>query len=66
MPVYVMDRSAHDMELEQEYMSFLERKELFTWHVLSDLSETDIKYNNWMKGMKRIRSVPKKTKVSKI
>lgn len=66
MPVYMLSHSAHDMDLEQEYMSFLERKGLFTWHVLSDLSETDIKYKGWMKGMKRIKSIPRKTKVSKI
>jgi len=66
MPIYMRTHSAHDMDLEQEYMSFLERKGLFTWHVLSDLSETDIEYKGWMKGMRRIRSIPKKTTESKI
>ena len=66
MPIYMKQYSAHDMILEQEYMSFLERKDLFTWHVLSDLSEKDIKYKGWMKGMRPVRSAPKKSKVSKI
>ena len=64
--VYVLAHSAHDMKLEQEYMSFLERKGLFTWHVLSNLSENDIEYKGWMKGMKRTKSIPQKTAVSKI
>tara|TARA_R100000278_G_C5473214_1_gene165287 strand:- start:1028 stop:1810 length:783 start_codon:yes stop_codon:yes gene_type:complete len=66
MPVYMLAHSAHDMKLEQEYMSFLERKGLFTWHVLSNLSENDIEYKGWMKGMKRTKSIPQKTAVSKI
>jgi hypothetical protein len=66
MPVYMLEHSAHDMDLEQEYMSFLERKGLFTWHVLSDLSKNDIKYTEWLDGLKRIKSIPKRSKISKI
>ena len=66
LPVYMKEQSAHDMELEQQYVSFLERKGLLNWHVLSDLTESSIEYTGWMKGEKRIKSAPKRSKVSKI
>jgi len=66
MPVYLMSIGAHDKDLEQQYISFLERRGLLNWHVLSDLKEEKIKYTNWMKGEKRVKSAPKKSKISKI
>jgi len=52
--------------MEQQYISFLERRGLLKWNVLSDLKEGKIKYTDWMKGMKIIKSGPKRSKVSKI
>ena len=66
MPVYMMPMGAHDRELEKRYVSFLERRGLVNWHILSDLKPGSVKYNNWMKGIKRVKSAPKKSKVSKI
>ena len=66
MPVYMMPIGAHDSMLEQQYVSFLERRGLLKWHILSDLSEGKVKYTNWMKGIKKIKTAPKKSKVSKI
>ena len=54
------------MQFEQQYVSFLERRGLLNWHVLSNLKEEGIKYTGWMKGIKRVKSAPKKSKVSKI
>ena len=66
LPVYLLPESAHDMQFEQQYVSFLERRGLLNWHVLSNLKEEGIKYTGWMKGIKRVKSAPKKSKVSKI
>jgi len=66
LPVYVMEKSAHDMDLEQEYISFLQRRGELNWHLLSDLEEGSIEYTDWMKGSKRVVSAPKKSKISKI
>jgi len=66
LPIYVMAESAHDMDLEQQYISHLERKGLLNWHVLSDLSVGDVEYDNWMGNIKLTRSAPKKSKVSQI
>jgi hypothetical protein len=66
MPVYMMPMGAHDRELEKRYVSFLERRGLVNWHILSDLKPGSVKYNHWMKGIKRVKSAPKKSKVSKI
>ena len=66
MPVYLMPIGAHDSILEQQYVSFLERRGLLKWHVLSDLKEGKVKYTDWMKGIKKIKAAPKKSKVSKI
>ena len=66
LPVYMAPIGAHDKDMEQEYMSFLKRKGLINWHVLSDLKESTVKYTNWMKGEKMVKSSRKKSKVSKI
>jgi hypothetical protein len=66
LPVYLLDTSAHDMDLEQQYVSFLQRNGRLKWHVLSDLKEEKVKYTEWMQGMKIVKSVPRKSNVSKI
>ena len=66
LPVYVMSISAHDMDLEQDYISSLERRGLLNWHILSDLKEGSVKYTDWMKGVKRVVSAPRRSKTSKI
>jgi len=66
LPVYVMNKSAHDMDLEQDYISSLERRGMLNWYVLSDLNKNSIEYTNWMKGEKIIKSAPKRSKASKI
>jgi hypothetical protein len=66
LPVYMVPIGAHDKDLEQQYISMLERKGLLKWNLLSDLKEGKIKYTDWMKGIKRIKSAPRKSKISKI
>ena len=66
MPCYLEKRGAHDMRLEQDVMCSLERRGLIKWYVLSDLKENIIKYTDWMKGEKIIKSAPRRSKVSKI
>jgi len=66
LPVYMVPMGAHDKKMEQQYISFLERRGLIKWNVLSDLKEGKIKYTDWMKGMKIIKTAPKKSKISKI
>ena len=50
LPIYTTKNKAHDMQLEKEYISMLERKGKLKWHVLSDLEEERVKYTGWMKG----------------
>lgn len=66
LPVYVMNSSAHDKDLEQQYVSYLERQGKLKWHVLSDLEYKTLEYDGWMKGEKIIKTAPKKSKISKI
>jgi len=66
LPVYMVPIGAHDKDFEQQYVSFLERKGLVKWNLLSDLKEGGVKYTGWMKGIKRLKSAPRKSKVSKI
>jgi len=66
LPVYMVPVGAHDSDLEQQYISMLERKGLLNWKVLSDLKEGRVKYTDWMKGIRRVRSAPRKSKTSKI
>lgn len=66
LPVYTMSKSAHDKNLEQNYVSFLQRRGLLKWIMLSDLSEKTLKYDNWMRGEKLIKTAPKYSKISKI
>jgi len=66
LPCYVMDKSAHDKDMEQQYVSFLERRGEVKWHLISDTNSSIIKYDGWMKGEKLIKAAPKKSKVSKI
>ena len=66
LPCYMVSTGAHDKDMEQQYVSFLERRGLLKWNVLSDLKEGKVKYTDWMEGMKIIKSQPKKSKISKI
>ena len=66
LPVYVRDRSAHDSNMEKNYVINCVKKKLLHWYVLSDLKKEKIDYHGWMKGMKIIHSLPYKTKKSKI
>ena len=66
LPVYVLDKPAHDSKMEQNYVKKLVDKKLVHWYMLSDLKEENIKYTGWMKGEKIIVSAPVKTKRSKI
>ena len=66
LPVYMVPIGAHDKDLEQQYVSFLERKGLLKWNVLSNLKQEGVNYTGWMKGIKRIKSAPRRSKVSKI
>ena len=66
LPVYVLNRPAHNTRLEQMYVKKLAKNKLVNWYILSDLSKQDIAYKGWMKGEKIISSIPAKTKISKI
>jgi len=66
LPLYTTTHSAHDRNLENQYASKLVRDGLLEWHLLSDLKRSKVGYTGWMKGQKIIRSVAKKTAVSKI
>ena len=66
LPVYMSPIGAHDSDLEQQYVSMLERRGFLNWRLLSDLKKSTIKYTGWLKGGKRLKSAPKKSKVSKI
>jgi len=66
LPVYMLPIGAHDKDLEQQYISFLERRGLLKWNLLSDIKEGNVKYTGWMKGIRRIKSAPRRSKVSKI
>ena len=66
LPVYVLDRSAHDSDMEKNYVKRCVEKKLLHWYILSDLKKEKIKYDGWMRGMKIIHSLPYKTKKSKI
>ena len=66
LPVYVLNRPAHDRDMEESYMSSLNRRGLINWHLLSNLKREQLKYTGWMKGIKLIKSAPKYSKVSKI
>jgi len=66
LPCYMAPMGAHDKDMEQQYVSFLERKGLLKWNMLSDLKECKVEYTDWMRGMKIIKSQPKKSKISKI
>ena len=66
MPVYVLNRPAHDSEMEQHYVSSLQRRGLINWHLLSNLQYGSVPYTEWMKGIKIIKSAPRYSKVSKI
>jgi hypothetical protein len=79
MPIYTTKNSAHNSQLEKEYVSMLERHGKLKWHVLSDLDQETVKYTGWMKGQpviyssqkpgwrykKRVKKLIKQGKVSK-
>ena len=66
LPVYVLNRPAHDSNMEKDYVKSLVDKKLIHWYILSDLEKGEIKYKGWMKGERIISSIPRKTKISKI
>ncbi len=66
LPCYMRPEGAHDADLEQQYMSFLERRGDVNWNLLSDLKKGEVKYNGWMKNIKRTKSKPSRSKISKI
>ena len=66
LPVYVLNRPAHDSNMEKDYVKNLVDKKLIHWYILSDLEKGEIKYKGWMKGERIISSIPRKTKISKI
>ena len=66
MPVYVLNRPAHDSTMEQSYVCSLQRRGLINWHLLSDLQYGSVPYTDWMSGIKIIKSAPRYSKISKI
>jgi len=66
LPVYVLNRPAHDKDMEQQYMSSLKRRGLINWHMLSDLSVGQVPYTGWMQGQKIMKTAPRYSKISKI
>tara|TARA_Y100000768_G_scaffold371227_1_gene337776 strand:+ start:330 stop:1139 length:810 start_codon:yes stop_codon:yes gene_type:complete len=66
LPCYVLDRSAHDSNMERNYVVNLCKKKLVTWYVLTNLDKQQIKYTGWMGNAKLVKSKPKFTKTSKI
>ena len=66
LPVYVLNRPAHDSDMEKNYVKGLVDKKLIHWYILSDLEKGEIKYKGWMKGERIVSSIPRKTKISKI
>lgn len=66
MPVYVLNRPAHDSVMEQDFVSSLQRRGLINWHLLSDLQYGSVPYTEWMSGIKIIKSAPRYSKISKI
>lgn len=66
LPVYVLNRPAHDRDMEEHYMSSLKRRGIINWRLLSNLKREKLEYKGWMKGIKLIKSAPKYSKASKI
>jgi len=66
LPVYVLNRPAHDKDMEQGYMRSLQKRGLINWHILSDLKENEVPYTNWMKGQKIMKTAPRFSASSKI
>jgi len=66
LPVYVLNRPAHDRDMEEQYMSFLHRRKLINWHKLSNLERQKLKYTGWMHNMKIIKTAPRFSTSSKI
>ena len=66
LPVYVLNRPAHDKIMEQQYVSSLQKRGIINWHMLSDLTTGEVPYTGWMQGLKIVKTAPKYSKVSKI
>ncbi len=66
LPVYLLNKPAHDSDMELNYIKKLVARRFLIWYILSDLNKNIIEYKGWMKGEKIISSVPRKTKTSKI
>jgi hypothetical protein len=66
LPVYILNRPAHDRDMEEQYMSFLHRRKLINWHKLSNLKRQKLKYTGWMHNMKIIKTAPRFSTSSKI
>jgi|TARA_R100000231_G_scaffold70860_1_gene56020 hypothetical protein len=66
LPVYVLNRPAHDKIMEQQYVSSLQKRGIINWHMLSDLTTGEVPYTGWMQGLKIVKTAPKYSKISKI
>ena len=66
LPVYVLNRPAHDRVMEQQYVGSLQRRGLVNWNMLSDLTIGEVPYTGWMHGLKILKTAPKYSKTSKI
>tara|TARA_Y100001972_G_scaffold110311_1_gene141939 strand:+ start:290 stop:1096 length:807 start_codon:yes stop_codon:yes gene_type:complete len=66
LPVYVLNRPAHDRVMEQQYVSMLSRRGLVNWHLLSDLKSGEVPYTGWMHGLKIVKTAPRYSKTSRI
>jgi hypothetical protein len=66
LPVYVLNRPAHDKDMEQQYMCSLKRRGIINWHMLSDLNVGEVPYTGWMNGLKIMKTAPRYSKISKI
>ena len=66
LPVYVLNRPAHDKDMEQQYMCSLKRRGIINWHMLSNLNVGEVPYTGWMNGLKIMKTAPRYSKISKI
>ena len=66
LPCYVLDKSAHDSNMEKSYVNDLVDNKEVEWYMLSNLDTEEIQYTGWMKGRDLIKSQPKFSKSSKI
>ena len=65
LPIYAKPQSAHSHNLEEQFVSWLVRNNKLTWHVLSDLKYSKVKYTGWAKNMPMVICSPTRTKYYK-